>query len=147
MDDDIKDIVCMVENTTIANTKSAARYNLSPLSGAEFRSWTESAFHALELSRTKLFGVYPVKNGYFMKDLPYVTEDLRFCVGTCWGVINDHRIHVTLEEKEDYERTLMCFSLYGSVLRYNHISPVTTYYRTAGGMQSRETDRPVESAR
>ena len=49
-----------------------------------------------------LFGIYPIKNGYFMKDLPEKTIDLRFCVGTFWGCINNHNIQINIEEKEDF---------------------------------------------
>lgn len=145
MDDDIKHLVYLSENDAVADKKSSKRYELQVLQDGEFLSWAESAFAALQMSRTKLFGIYPIKNGYFMKDLPYVTEDLRFCVGTCWGCINDSRIRSTIEEKEDVERTLAHFDMFGSVLRYNHIAAATSYYVTPGGMQSRGSDRRAAS--
>jgi hypothetical protein len=145
MDDDIKSLIFMTENTEIKDRQSSKRYELHRLNGGEFWSWIETAFTTLHMSHTKIFGIYPVRNGFFMKDLPYVTEDLRFCVGTCWGYINDHRIQVTIEEKEDYERTLLCWELFGSVLRYNHVAAVTSYYTTPGGMQSRQNDRQEAS--
>lgn len=136
MDDDIRHLVYKTDTDALAK-----------LEGPEFLSWAEGAFSALELSDTKLFGVYPIRNAYFMKDLPYVTTNLRFCVGACWGCINDHRVIVSIEEKEDYERTMICYKLFNSVLRYNHVAPVTSYYTTPGGMQSRLKDRIEESQR
>lgn len=146
MDDDIKSMVYMMPDDSIRDLKSSRRYPLYKFRG-EFMSWIESAFHALSIGHARMFGVYPVKNGYFMKDLPYVTEDLRFCVGTFWGCINDRTIRINIEEKEDFERTLLHYEKNGSVLRYNHIAPVTTFYKTLGGMQSRSTDRSGASAR
>lgn len=136
MDDDIRHLVYKTDDD-----------NLAKLEASEFSSWTEGAFATLELSDTKMFGVYPIRNAYFMKDLPYVTMNLRFCVGTIWGYINDHRILVSIEEKEDFERTMICYKLFGSVVRYNHIAPVTSYYVTPGGMQSRSLNRTLDSQR
>jgi hypothetical protein len=143
IDDDIRYMVYMEEDLTVTNKKSCRRYPLKRLMGPEFLSWVESAFNALEMSdpNTKLFGIYPLRNGYFMKSLPWISTDLRFCVGSVWGCINDKRIRITIQEKEDYERTLLVFELFGSVLRYNHIAPVTSYYTTPGGMQSQNIDR------
>lgn len=134
MDDDIRGMVYMDEYLT-----------LQDFTGTMFCSWVESAFDALTLGKARLFGVYPVKNSYFMKDLDYATEDLRFCVGTLWGCINDKSIRIVTEEKEDFERTILYYQKYGSVLRYNHIAPKTSFYTTKGGMQSRGVDRRVTS--
>jgi hypothetical protein len=141
MDDDIRSVVYMEEDMTIKDTKSSKRYPLRSLEGDAFLSWVEGAFATLMISDTRLFGVYPVRNGFFMKDLPYMTTDLRFCVGALWACINDPSIQITVEEKEDFERTLLYYEKYGSVLRYNHIAPCTSYYKTQGGMQSRGIDR------
>lgn len=145
MDDDIKKIVYMEEDTTVIDVKSSKRYPVYELTGTELVSWIEGAFATLELGQAHMFGVYPVRNGYFMKDMPYMTTDLRFCVGTMWGCLNDHDIRINIEEKEDFERTLLQYVKYGSVHRYNHIAPVTSYYVTPGGMQSRSMDRSAAS--
>ena len=83
------------------------------------------------------FGIYPVANGYFMKGLPYKTTDLRFCVGTVWGCIIDPSINIVIEEKEDFERTLLFYKKDHGVLRFNKICCITKYYKEKGGMQSR----------
>lgn len=141
MDDDVKDIVFMEMDGSVEPVTSSKRYPLYSMANDTFISWIETAFNTLSLGNAAMFGIYPVRNGYFMKDLPYVTTDLRFCVGTCWGCVNDKTIRITLEEKEDYERTLLYYERYGAIHRYNHIAPVTTYYKTKGGMQSRPYDR------
>lgn len=148
MDDDVKYMVFMEEDSSVANKKSAKRYPLHPFRAGELLSWIDGAFAALEISEppTKMFGVYPIRNGYFMKTLPYVSTDLRFCVGCVWGCINDKRIRVSIEEKEDFERTMRCYELFGSVLRYNHIAPVTSYYVTGGGMQTHGSQKRINDA-
>jgi hypothetical protein len=138
MDDDITGMVNL--------DTSSSTYKLNHIEGQEFLSWVNTAFDTLSLGNARLFGVYPVRNGYFMKDHPYATLDLRFCVGSFWGCINDQSIEITIEEKEDFERTLLYYEKYGSILRYNHIAPLTTYYKTKGGMQSRNIDR-IQSSR
>jgi hypothetical protein len=145
MDDDIKRLVYMEEDPLVEDKKSCQRYKLIPHTTETFHSWVEAAFATLTLGDARLFGIYPVRNGYFMKDLPYLTTDLRFCVGAFWGCINDRSIVLQIEEKEDFERTLLQFEKYGSVHRYNHVAPVTNYYSTSGGMQARPKDRRDES--
>jgi hypothetical protein len=140
IDDDIQHIVEMVENTSIQDVKSAKRYPLSVID-SHLKTWIEKAFKYLEESNTSLFGIYPVKNGYFMKSLPSVTTDLKFCVGAFWGMINRQDCQIQLEEKEDFERTLWCYQRDGKVVRWNHIAPVTNYYKTKGGMQATGRDR------
>lgn len=143
MDDDIHDLMLMHEDTSIENKKSCRRYPLYPITQTypDMRKWIVSAFEHTQTVGASLFGIYPVKNGYFMKDLPAITYDLRFCVGAFWGIWNRRSIEIHIEEKEDFERTLRAYCMDGTVVRFNRICPVTTYYRTKGGMQSRNMNR------
>ena len=83
-----------------------------------------------------LWGLYPVPNGFFMKET--VSTDLKFCIGSTWGCINTG-IKLTMSEKEDYERTILYYLRDGLVIRLNNVSPITAYYKEPGGMQ--EEDR------
>lgn len=141
MDDDLSDIVQMIEDTTVPDKNKCARYPLSGLTSEQFKAYLTCAFRMMREQGINLWGIYPVKNGYFMKDLPEITFDLRFIVGCFWGCINNHQIKITLEEKEDVERTLLYYIQDKKVLRFNRIAPVTTYYKQKGGMQSRGQDR------
>jgi len=143
IDDDIEDLYEMIEDITIPNLKISKRYPLIPLTLDRFREEIIRAFQQLTLKGYNFFGIYPVKNGYFMKDLPEYTYDLRFCVGAFWGCINQHNtsLILQLEEKEDFERTLRYYHQDGGVLRLNRIVPKTKYYKCAGGMQSRPFNR------
>lgn len=148
LDDDIEDLYVMKEDLTIENEKSCKRYPLHMLSIQEFHTMIETAFSYLKEHHLHLFGIYPVRNGYFMKDLPEMTIDLRFCVGVFWGCINQHKSNLILEleEKEDVERTLRYYVQDQGILRFNRIVPKTNYYKTLGGMQARPYSR-IESSK
>ena len=93
-----------------------------------------------------LWGVYPVSNNaYFMTD--NITTDLRFIVGPMWGMINRHRpeLKLTVDEKENSERTLQHWVLDGAVLRFNNIGIETVYYKNKGGMQDEGKNRKQEA--
>lgn len=136
MDDDIEEIYCAEDNG-----------KLRPMESQEFRDWLDQAFAELRNMRASLFGVYPVRNAFFMKDLPPITRDLRFCVGSMWGCLNrkGEAARLTLEEKEDFERTLLAYKRDGAVLRYNRIAPKTRYYANGGGMQANDRDRVADA--
>lgn len=145
IDDDVESLYKMEEDERVIDTKSSRRYALYKMDPRESLSWLNEAFETSSLEKASLFGVYPVKNGYFMKDLDAVTTDLRFCVGALWGIWNRRDLLINLEEKEDFERTLLAYIRDGKVIRFNRICPKTNYYKTNGGMQSRNLDRQRES--
>jgi hypothetical protein len=103
-------------------------------------------FREAKRSGYRLFGFYPVANGYFMK--PGHTTDLRYIIGAVWGIINPGKIlTVTIDDKEDYLRSVIMYVLDGGVLRFNNVAPVSAYYKEPGGMQETRTmDRIRTSA-
>jgi hypothetical protein len=117
---------------------------LQPLT--RLRNFVDTGFSLAERSRVRLWGVYPVCNPFFMK--PKTTLDLRYIVGCCWGVTNDRsaQLAVTLDDKEDFERTLKFYLADGGVLRFGHVAPRTAYYREPGGMQVERTIRRVQES-
>jgi hypothetical protein len=93
----------------------------------------------------RLFGFYPVANGYFMK--PGHTTDLRYIIGAVWGIINPGKIlTVTIDDKEDYLRSVIMYLLDGGVLRYNNVAPVSAYYKEPGGMQETRTMERIRTS-
>lgn len=143
LDDDIQELRVMKEDTSILDLKSCKRYPLFPLTKEAFHVFINDAFTTLEQNHLHFFGIYAVRNGYFMKSLPDISTHLRFCVGAFWGCINQHSesLQLHLEEKEDVERTLRYFLQDKGVLRFNKICPITRYYKEKGGMQARNIDR------
>uniref|UniRef100_A0A6C0DP51 Glycosyltransferase n=1 Tax=viral metagenome TaxID=1070528 RepID=A0A6C0DP51_9ZZZZ len=95
----------------------------------------DRGFEECKKAGARLWGVYPVPNGFFMK--PTVTTDLKFIIGSFWGCFNPgSEIQLKLGgEKEDYQRTIQFWEKDGAVVRLNFISPKTAYYKEPGGMQ------------
>ena len=124
MDDDVRSLI---------EFDGAAKRHEQPL-----RSLTtviNRGFAECEKANARLWGVYPVPNGFFMKDT--VTTDLRFIIGSFWGCLNPGS-ELKLKygsEKEDYQRTLQFWEADGVVVRLNFVAPKTAYYKEPGGMQ------------
>jgi len=103
-------------------------------------------FAQMILHNTKIFGVYPVANHFFMDKK--VTTDNRYIVGCFWGCIIDHceELLITLEDKEDFERTIKYFKMFGAVVRINDVCVKTNYYKEPGGMQETRTKERVHDS-
>lgn len=104
-------------------------------------------FNACEENEAYLFGIYAASNPMFMNHR--IAVGLYYCIGSCWGLINRHdkELSVTLDDKEDYERTLQHYVKDGKVVRLDDITVKSKYYTEDGGMQvTRTTDRIKVSA-
>jgi hypothetical protein len=145
MDDDIDDLYKLNIDESISNLKSSCRYKLRIITSCEFYDLINYGFELCTNNSIGLFGIYPIKNGYFMKDSDEITYNLKFCVGTFWGCINNHNININIEEKEDYERTILFYKIYNKILRFNNICVATKYYKNHGGMQYNNENRILNS--
>ena len=105
--------------------------------------WIRNSFELLELHNANLFGIYPVNNKFFMK--PLLRTDLRYIIGSCWGCRN-MRVKVSLEDKEDVERSILYFLRDGIILRFDDISVKSKYYKEKGGMQETRTKLRIEQS-
>ena len=124
IDDDIRDFISLND------------FNL--------KTFIENGFAECVQRNLNLFGIYPSANKFFMRDT--MTTDLRFIIACVMGMIN-RKIHVSLDDKEDYERTILYYLRDGGVIRYNGIAPVTRYNKEPGGMLlSRTKERNLASA-
>ena len=143
MDDDVLALHTLYEDCSIIDRLKAAHWKLKNMTSCEFFEWTTTAHELMKNNNRNLFGIYPVKNGFFMKDLPSITYDARFCVGSVWGVFNKKSTDMllTLEEKEDMERSILFTLKDGGVIRFNRITLTTKYYKTPGGMQTHKTNQ------
>ena len=116
IDDDVKDIYQLYnydkKNRTLNSKKTLENLNLFIL----------NSFKLLKKNKAYLWGIYPINNPYFMFDR--TTYDLRFIVGPFYGIINRHHkdLILTIDEKEDTQRTLQYFTLDKSVIRFNNIT-------------------------
>jgi hypothetical protein len=73
-----------------------------------------------------------------MKPENYST-DLKYIIGFCYGVINKKNLKVTIDDKEDYERTLLYYLTDNKVVRFNNVTCLTRCYKkNSGGMNDLE---------
>ena len=105
--------------------------------------WIRNAFELLELHDSNIFGIYPVNNKFFMK--PLLRTDLRYIIGSCWGCRN-MRVKVSLDDKEDFERSILYYLRDGIILRFDDISVKSKYYKEKGGMQETRTKERIEKS-
>jgi hypothetical protein len=133
MDDDIRGFL---------EWSPSAKRNEKPL--GDLSAAISRGFAEARRTGYRLFGFYPVANGYFMKDGP-PTTDIRYIIGSVWGILNPGKVlTVTIDDKEDYLRSVIMYVLDGGVLRFNNIAPVSAYYKEPGGMQETRTMRRIE---
>ena len=91
-------------------------------------------FETLKKEDANLFGIYPVRNSFFMRPDKY-TKDLRYVIGFCYGVFNKRDLKVSIDHGEDYERTMLYFMRDNKVVRFNNITAHTKCYaKNSGGM-------------
>lgn len=106
----------------------------------------ERGFKECEKTGSRLWGVYAVANGFFMKDK--VSTDLKYVIGSFWGCINPgtKEIKITLDDKEDYLRSILYYKADGAVVRLNMYAPISAYYKEPGGMQEERTKERIEKS-
>ena len=95
----------------------------------------KEAFERLNIEGLYIWGIYPVRNPFFMKNT--VTTGLKFIIGALYGYINrrDKSLEpsVNAEGKEDYEQSILYYKKDGGVLRYNNIT-IKTKFLAEGGL-------------
>jgi hypothetical protein len=135
MDDDIRGFIEYSEG---------AKRNERPL--RSLSAAIDAGFAAARATGFRLFGFYPVANGYFMKAGP-PTTDLRYIIGSVWGILNPGPVlTVTIDDKEDYLRSVIMYVLDGGVLRFGNIAPQSAYYKEEGGMQEERTMGRIDAS-
>ena len=53
-------------------------------------------------------------------------------------------LYVTMDDKEDFERSVRAYLKYGKVARMNFVTVKSSYYTEKGGMQEERTEARVE---
>jgi hypothetical protein len=88
---------------------------------------------------TRLWGLYPINNPFFMK--PRTSVGLHFLIGQVYGMVVDHvpELRVRHLAKTDYERTLRWFRRDGAVTRFDFLA-ADSHMLAPGGL--RAADRP-----
>lgn len=134
-DDDIKDFWILKED------------KLSLATTEELREYIIKGFSRIKEEGYKLFGFYPVKNAYFMKDRPEESKGLAYIQGGLFGVLNDKEVLVVNDDyREDYERSMIHYKRYGGCLRFNHAVVQHIMVDNAGGLNDDRTKEKMEKS-
>jgi len=93
----------------------------------------KDAFNRIKKEHLFIWGIYPVRNAFFMKHS--ITTKLKFIIGTLYGFIvrHDKGLEPICKEKEDYEQSILYYLKDGGVMRYNNIT-IKTKFKTKGGL-------------
>ena len=160
MDDDISEMYQNYNHPELRNrntiTHIDSNYNRSnnyllPLTN--LHKFILNGFQEAKKRNCDNWGVYPIENPYFMKPTSkdkddFLSTKLNYIMGGLTGVFNNRKAEVrTLDDKEDYERSIKYYLKDNGVLRFNNVCGRTNCYKEPGGMQvDRTYDRILESA-
>ena len=133
IDDDLTDIWRATSPTT--------RDPILDLPAFFDRAWLD-----LDATAATLWGIYPAPNPYFMKKR--VRIGLTYICGGLYGILVTGRPHeyVTLDDKEDFERSIRHYLADGNVVRYEDVALGTQGYAGEGGLQLSRTPERVRLA-
>lgn len=123
--------------------KSPGRKGLIQMKGSEIDTFIQKGFEMCRINGTKLWGVYPVFNHYFMSS---TIAPHQFIVGMWMGIeVGVERFNPKLKTKVDYEFTIQHILRYKKVVRFNYVCVKGRYKTNAGGLQnSAREDDPAE---
>jgi hypothetical protein len=123
IDDDIEELCQMID-----------RESKKHLTADYFDTFCLKMFDLCKSHSTKLWGIYPLSNPYFMNDSIWIGKF--YIVGAFFGVINDKQIQITNCLQEDKQRSLLFAKKYNHIVRCNFVGIKTKYWKNKGGMQS-----------
>lgn len=111
---------------------------------SDLDAFFREAFRLLVKEGAYLWGIYPVRNPFFMK--PTQTTHLTFVIGVLRGFINrktnDLHPNTRAEGKEDYEQSILYWKKDGKVLRFNNVTIKTKFNAKGGlGQERKEMNR------
>ncbi len=106
---------------------------------ADLKYYIEEGFKLCEENNFKLFGFYPVKNGYFMKGKEEYSKGLQFIMGGIHGFINDKGLRTVDNYRDDYERSILNYIKYGGSIRFNYVKCDNIIYVNQGGQAKLRT--------
>lgn len=94
----------------------------------------KDAYKELKKYNLYIWGVYPVKNPFYMK--PKLSTNLKFLIGVVHGYINRHnpKLYPSLQSqsKEDYHQSILFFLNDGGVIRFNNVTFKTKFLASGG---------------
>jgi hypothetical protein len=134
VDDDVEELLMMKNPETLVKIKDVDKF-------------FNEAYAELKSENLYIWGIYPVRNPFFMKKK--ISTDLKFVIGVLFGYINRHlkklEPSIHSETKEDYEQSILYYKMDGGVLRYNYITPKTKF-NAPGGLGTDRFERNKNAA-
>jgi len=151
MDDDIYDVYEAKNKFPITDSRYDKKNNhLVRL--PSLHRLIEQGFNLSKKTGLTNWGVYPVLNAYFMKPTSSninecVNTKLCYIIGFMTGVINNRKAEIrTIDDKEDYERSIKYYLKDDGLLRFNNITAKTKCYKEPGGMQVERTKKRIHDS-
>jgi len=111
--------------------RSPGRKGLIKMTGDEIDILIKKGFILCQKNKTKLWGVYPVYNHFFMSQsiVPH-----GFIVGMWMGiVVSDERFDENINLKDDYGFTCQNILRFKKIVRFNYVCVKAKYHTNAGG--------------
>ena len=156
MDDDISHVFQIYNNSNrriipkLNDSYDKKNNKLAKL--PDLDTFIKEGFRVAKAKRMDNWGVYPVENPYFMKPTTkrvddYTTTNLVYLIGFMTGVFNNRKAEIrTIDDKEDYERSIKYYLKDGGTLRFNNVTCRTRCYKEPGGMQVERTKQRIHDS-
>ncbi len=108
---------------------------------ADLNAVFAEGFFSMAAANTELWGLYPVRNAFFMK--AENTSDLKFIWAGFYGFISnpDPDLKTSCKMKDDFERSILYFKKFGAVVRLNRFCCKTKFWTTSGGTAGQDLER------
>lgn len=97
-------------------------------------------FEYTEKNNGKMWGVYPIKNAFFMKQ----SISKRNIINSCLGIINDLRFDEDYKAKEDIELCCRYLKKGYNVIRFNFITYDVKHKQKGGCSDTWKTDENIK---
>lgn len=112
----------------------------------DFDEIVNAGYQQMIKNNAKLFGIYAVSNHFFMSDT--VSTDNKYICGGFFGNIvdKDDALKLELEDKEDFERSILYYKKFGVNIRLNNYTLKTNAYKGIGGMQETRTKQRIHES-
>lgn len=121
MCDDVRNVLRLV-----------APKRMVPVKGADLDKFIRDAFKLIDENGTKLWGVYPVNNHFYMSQ----SVASGFIICSFAGMeVSGISFPEEMRLKEDYAFTAEHIRAYHKVARFNNVTVDAVHYRNAGGCQ------------
>lgn len=125
------DFIIMLNDDIKGFKKLNSKKKLDSMSNKEIKDFFINAFTNCQFNDCNLWGVYPVPNGFYMKNR---INNKGFIIGTCMGIIVEDMIFdESMHTKEDYDYTLQNIIKHKKVLRFDNITCYATHAEKKGG--------------